>query len=89
MRRSAGACVSPTSSSPTRDWSQIKWLRTNVHRLAQVVHSGELAKGAFLQTGWLIKWFAEDGKPIHPNMRHVYSKLSRQLNLDDDYLLRE
>lgn len=72
---------------PHRDWSGVKWLSKNTDRLAEVVHSGRLAEGAFLQTGWLIKWFEEDDKPIHPNMRRVYRELSKQLNLADSYLL--
>jgi predicted HD superfamily hydrolase involved in NAD metabolism len=50
---------------PARDWSEVKWLRDNVDRLADVVYSRHMAEGAFLQTGWLIKWFEEEGMPVH------------------------
>ena len=72
---------------PTRNWSKVKWLRTNASRLADVVYSGNLAEGAFLQTGWIIKWFTEEGRPVHPNMRRAYSELSVELGVDDRYLL--
>jgi len=72
---------------PTRDWSSVKWLRNNVHRLADVVYSGHLVEGAFLQTGWLIKWFEEEGMPVHPNMKRVYRELSKELGVDDNFLL--
>ncbi len=71
---------------PTRDWSKVKWLCDNVGRLADVVYSGHLAEGAFLQTGWLIKWFTEEGMPIHPNMEQRYREFSTLLGLDDTYL---
>ncbi len=71
---------------PSRDWRKVKWLCGNVNRLADVVYAGRLAEGAFLQTGWLIKWFTEDGMPVHPNMRRVYREFSNQLGLDDTHL---
>jgi len=71
---------------PTRDWSKVKWLCDNVDRLADIVYSGQMAEGAFLQTGWLIKWFVEEGKPVHPNMEREYRELSNQLGFDDTYL---
>lgn len=71
---------------PTRDWSKVKWLCDNVDRLADAVYSGHLAEGAFLQTGWLIKWFTEEGMPIHPNMERAYRELSNHLGLDDTHL---
>jgi predicted HD superfamily hydrolase involved in NAD metabolism len=72
---------------PTRDWSNVKWLCENVDRLADVVYSGRLEEGAFLQTGWLIKWFEEDGKPVHPNMYRIYRRLSAKLGKGDSFLL--
>ncbi len=71
---------------PTRDWSEVKWLRTNADRLADVVYSGKLAEGAFLQTGWVIKWFTEENRPVHPNMRRAYHELSKDLEVDDSFL---
>jgi predicted HD superfamily hydrolase involved in NAD metabolism len=72
---------------PNRDWSLVRWLGKNMDRFTETVYSGELKTGAFLQTGWLIRWFEEDGMPIHPNMRRVYRELSVELNLDDSFLL--
>jgi predicted HD superfamily hydrolase involved in NAD metabolism len=71
---------------PNRDWSRVKWLCSNVDRLADVVYSGHMAEGAFLQTGWLIKWFTEDGMPVHPNMERVYQEFSSRLGLDEKHL---
>ncbi len=71
---------------PTRDWSEVKWLRTNVNRLADVVYAGNLAEGIFLQTGWVINWFTEDNMPIHPNMYKAYKDFSKRLNVDDNFL---
>ena len=72
---------------PSRDWSKRKWLCDNVDRLADVVYTGHMAEGAFLQTGWLIKWFVEEGLPVHPNMEREYRELSNQLGFDDTNLL--
>jgi HD superfamily phosphohydrolase YqeK len=73
---------------PTRDWSKVQWLREGASRLRKTVYSGRLAEGAFLQTGWLIKWFEEAGKPVHPNMRRIYQELSIKLNMDSTFLER-
>jgi predicted HD superfamily hydrolase involved in NAD metabolism len=71
---------------PNRDWSQVKWLRKGLPRLKEAVYGGRMSEGAFLQTGWLIQWFEEEQKPIHPNIRRIYRALSVQLNLDSTYL---
>ncbi len=71
---------------PTRNWSKVKWLRTNADRLAEVVYSGKLKEGAFLQTGWVIKWFAEENRPIHPNMYRIFDELAKKLGVDDCFL---
>ncbi len=72
---------------PNRNWSGIKWLRENTVRLRKTVYNGCMAEAAFIQTGWLIKWFDEDEMPVHPNMRKIYRELSQQLNLDDSFLM--
>lgn len=71
---------------PTRNWNQVSWLRDGASRLRETVYAGYMAEGAFLQTGWLIKWFEETKRPVHPNMRRVYKKLSIQLNLTGIFL---
>jgi predicted HD superfamily hydrolase involved in NAD metabolism len=71
---------------PARDWHNIRWLRKNAGRLAEVAFAGHLKEGAFLQSGWLIKWFEEDGIPVHPNMYRVFGALSRELGKDETYL---
>jgi hypothetical protein len=48
-----------------------------------------MAEGAFLQTGWLIKWFGEDGVPVHPHMVRVYQELSVASGADDSFLEQE
>jgi HD superfamily phosphohydrolase YqeK len=71
---------------PSRNWHDVRVLREGAARLRKTVYSGRMAEGAFLQTGWLIQWFDEDGKPVHPNMRKMYQKLANQLNLDEKFL---
>lgn len=71
---------------PNRDWSNVSWLRDNVNRLTDVVYSGRWEEGAFLLTGWLIKWFTEAGMPTHPNAVQSYHKFSNYLGLDDSHL---
>jgi predicted HD superfamily hydrolase involved in NAD metabolism len=71
---------------PTRNWSNVRWLRNGVARLREAVYAGRMAEGAFLQTGWLIQWFGEEGVPVHPNMERVYRELSVALNLNTSFL---
>lgn len=71
---------------PTRDWTNVRWLRNGVVRLREAAYAGRMAEGAFLQTGWLIQWFGEEGVPVHPNMERVYRELSVALNVDDSFL---
>jgi HD superfamily phosphohydrolase YqeK len=74
---------------PTRNWNNVRWLRNGVGRLKEAVYAGRLAEGAFLQTGWLVKWFGEMGVPIHPNMTRIYQDLSAVLDLNDSFLEQE
>lgn len=71
---------------PNRNWSMVRVLRKGAGRLRETVFAGRLAEGAFLQTGWLIRWFEEIGYPVHPNIYRAHQALSAQLNLDDHYL---
>jgi predicted HD superfamily hydrolase involved in NAD metabolism len=71
---------------PTRDWSGVRWLRNGIARLRDAAYGGRMPEAAFLQTGWLIQWFGQEGVPIHPNMIRVYRDLSSGLNLDDSFL---
>ncbi len=72
---------------PTRNWSNVAWLRNGVSRLRETVYAGRLMEGAFLQTGWLINWFSEAGMLIHPGMRRAHQELSVRLNVDDSFLV--
>lgn len=74
---------------PTRNWNNVRWLRNGVLRLRETVYAGRLMEGAFLQTGWLIKWFGETGVPVHPNMLRAYQELSAALNVNDSFLEQE
>jgi predicted HD superfamily hydrolase involved in NAD metabolism len=74
---------------PTRNWNNVRWLRNGVGRLREAAYAGRLAEGAFLQTGWLIKWFGEVSVPIHPNMTRIYQDLSVVLDLNDSFLEQE
>lgn len=71
---------------PTRDWGHVRWLRNGIPRLKETVYAGRMEEGALLQTGWLMKWFSEEGLPIHPNMKRVYEELSAALEVDDSFL---
>lgn len=66
---------------PNRNWQTVRWLRDGLSFFRKIAFSGELDMAAFYQTGWLIDWFKETGKPIHPNMHMVFKNLSRQLDL--------
>ena len=70
---------------PTRDWTNVELLRRGVRRLREVVDGGRMDEGALLQTGWLIEWFTEEGKAVHPNMRRVYRKLSAKLGVTSEF----
>ena len=71
---------------PSRNWNSVRWLRNGISRLREVVYAGRMAEGAFLQTGWLMKWFDETGVLVHPNMMRVYQELSVALNINDSHL---
>jgi len=60
-----------------------------VSKLREIVYAGRLDEGALLQTGWLIEWFEEDGKPVHPNMERVYQELSAKLEVPSDFFYHE
>ena len=64
---------------PNRNWD-VQCIREGIANLHKYVYSGQLAKGAFLQTDLLIKMFEEKGFPIHSNLRRVYQEFSTQLN---------
>lgn len=71
---------------PTRNWNRVRWLKNGLARFREVVYAGRMKEGAFLETGWLIQWFEEEGVPVHPNMRRVYRELSDELNVDRSFL---
>lgn len=73
---------------PTRDWSKWQWLQTGIENLRAIVYAGRMSEGALLHSGLLIKWFNEQGIPIHPNMQRSNQELSAQLNLDAAFLER-
>lgn len=66
---------------PNRNWQNVRWLSDGLSFFREIVLAGELEMAAFYQTGWLIDWFKETGKPIHPNMYIVFENLSIQLDL--------
>jgi HD superfamily phosphohydrolase YqeK len=74
---------------PNRDWSDVRLLRRGVRKLREVVYAGRLDEGALLQTGWLIEWYEEEGKPVHPNMERVYHELSAKLEVPSDFFYDE
>ena len=71
---------------PTRNWEQEKIIKSCYERLRELVYSGKIREGAFLQTGCLIKWFEVKGMPVHPTMRRIEQELERALSLDDSFL---
>jgi predicted HD superfamily hydrolase involved in NAD metabolism len=71
---------------PTRNWSNVRWLKKGVPRLREAVYAGCIWEGAFLQTGWLIQWFSESNMPLHPNMLRIHQELSDRLGLDETFL---
>ena len=71
---------------PGRNWGAVRWLKTGGFRLRETVYAGHWQEGAFLHMGALLHWFAEDGMPIHPNIRRIHHDLSAQLKLDGKYL---
>ncbi|MCJ7702299.1 MAG: bis(5'-nucleosyl)-tetraphosphatase (symmetrical) YqeK [Anaerolineales bacterium] len=71
---------------PNRDFRAVKRLHKGKERLRNLVYAGQMAEGAYLHSGWLLRWFEEDGLPIHPNIRRVHQDLAAQLNLDDTFL---
>jgi predicted HD superfamily hydrolase involved in NAD metabolism len=71
---------------PTRDWSRWEWLHNGVEQLGKIVYEGQIAEGAFLHTGMLIKWIDQQGLPVHPNMRQINQELSAWLKLDNTFL---
>jgi predicted HD superfamily hydrolase involved in NAD metabolism len=74
---------------PNRDWRDVRLLRRGVSKLREIVYAGRLDEGALLQTGWLIEWFEEDGKPVHPNMERVYQELSAKLEVPSDFFYHD
>jgi predicted HD superfamily hydrolase involved in NAD metabolism len=71
---------------PGRDWRQVRLLNKGLPRLREAAYAGRLAEAAFLETGWLMSWFAETGKPIHPNMTRVFLTLADELGVDGTFL---
>ena len=66
---------------PNRDFRSVKWLYPNLERLRETVFAGRLAKGAYLQTGWILQWFQEDNFPIHPNMIKTHLSFAARLEV--------
>lgn len=65
---------------PNRDFREVKWLHHGLYRLKELVYAGRLDEGAFLQTGWLLQWFQEDGFPIHPNIIKTHKYFANEVN---------
>lgn len=68
---------------PNRNWSSEKLLSKCTERLRKIVYSGNMAEGAYLQTGTIIEWYKEKEVPVHPNMFLVKKELSVQLGHED------
>lgn len=58
---------------PNRDWSRIRWLVRGGVVLREAAYGGRLAEAALLHAGLLVRWFPEQGLPLHPNMSRVYA----------------
>jgi predicted HD superfamily hydrolase involved in NAD metabolism len=71
---------------PSRDWRQVRLLQQGLPRLREAAYAGRLDEAAFLQTGWLLSWYAETGKPVHPNMTRTFLELAERLGVDGRYL---
>ena len=56
---------------PNRNWSAWQWLQESVDQLRVIVYAGRLEEGAIHHTSMLIRWFGEQGLPVHPNMLRV------------------
>ena len=60
---------------PTRrDWN-------GKRKLKEIVYAGRMEEGALFETELLIKWFKENGTPVHPNMASVYKELSSKFGV--------
>ncbi|MGB8980915.1 MAG: bis(5'-nucleosyl)-tetraphosphatase (symmetrical) YqeK [Anaerolineales bacterium] len=64
---------------PTRDWRQWAWFHDGVEELRKIVYEGRMEQGSHMHLGLLIKWFDEQGMPVHPNMRSYHQELSARL----------
>jgi predicted HD superfamily hydrolase involved in NAD metabolism len=71
---------------PTRNWEHEKIMAGCCEHLRELVYSGRMKEGAYLQTGCLIKWFEEKGMPVHPTMRRIKQELGSALSLNDSFL---
>lgn len=65
---------------PYRDFRAVKWLNKGLDRLRKVVYAGRMAEGVYLQTGWMLQWFQEDGLPIHPNLVKSHQRFAKKMN---------
>lgn len=70
---------------PGRDWSRVKWLK-GIARMREAAYAGQLAEAAFLETGWLIQWFEDEGTLVHPSMVRVFQELSARLGVGREFL---
>lgn len=71
---------------PTRNWEHERVMAICCKNLRELVYSGKMKDGAYLQTGCLIKWFEEKGMPVHPTTRKIKQELQIALSLDDSFL---
>jgi hypothetical protein len=48
----------------------------------EMVYAGRLEEAALYETRLLIRWFGENGTPVHPNIMQVREHLSAKLGAD-------
>jgi predicted HD superfamily hydrolase involved in NAD metabolism len=66
---------------PSRDFGQEQIIIERIKRIREFVYSGRMKEGAFLQTGFLIIFFAEKEMPIHPTIRRIHHELGIEMHL--------
>lgn len=69
---------------PYRNWNEhARRIREGLPRLREMVFNSRFEEAAFFQTGVIIRFFEENGVPIHPNLRLIYQNRSTQLGLGE------
>ena len=64
---------------PTRDWRKEKIILNGANKLEELVYSGKMLEGAWLETDILIRWFTKKGIQVHPNMIEIRNKMAVEL----------